>query len=138
MKGASLGNPIYHRPELPLADCSLEKPNDPSGRCGMEWKGRRESENVEDRRMMTPGRVAAGGGIGVLLLAFVVYLMGGDPQKLLQQLQNNPQQQGADQGGGKPDPAQDEASHMAAVVLADTEDVWTEQFKKMGRTYKQP
>jgi hypothetical protein len=58
----------------------------------MDWKGRRESENVEDRRMLTPGRAAAG-GVGVLLLALVTYLLGGDPQKFFNQLQmqNNPQ-----------------------------------------------
>jgi predicted metalloprotease len=48
----------------------------------MQWKGRRESENVEDRRTLTPGRVAAGGGVGVLLLALVTYFLGGDPQQI--------------------------------------------------------
>jgi predicted metalloprotease len=53
----------------------------------MEWKGRRESENIEDRRALTPGRAAVGGGVGILLIALVTYLLGGDPQKLLNQLQ---------------------------------------------------
>ena len=104
----------------------------------MDWKGRRESENIEDRRMLTPRRAAVG-GVGVLILALLTYLLGGDPQKLLNQLQqqNNPQQ-GAEQGQAAPDPAQEELKHFVAVVLADTEDVWREQFRKMGKTYKEP
>jgi predicted metalloprotease len=104
----------------------------------MQWKGRRESQNIEDRRTVTPGRVAVGGGAGVLLLALVVYFLGGDPQQLLNQLQNNPQQpdqQGAPAAAG---PAQDELKHFVGVVLADTEDVWRDEFQKMGKTYREP
>ncbi|MGH7170067.1 MAG: KPN_02809 family neutral zinc metallopeptidase [Gemmataceae bacterium] len=102
----------------------------------MDWKGRRESENVEDRRMVTPGRAAIG-GVGVLLIALVTFLLGGDPQKILNQLQQN-NQPGAEQVGAAPNPAQEELKHFVAVVLADTEDVWREQFRKMGKTYKEP
>ena len=89
----------------------------------MEWKGRRESENIEDRRMLTPGRAAVGGGFGILVIALITYLLGGDPQQILNQIQNNPQQ-GVAEKAGPPDPAQDELKHFVAVVLADTEDVW--------------
>jgi uncharacterized protein len=101
----------------------------------MDWKGRRESENVEDRRTVTPRRAAIG-GVGVLLLALVTYLVGGNPQQLFDIL-GNPQQGGADNGAA-PDPAQDELTHFVRVVLADTEDVWREQFRRMGKTYKEP
>jgi predicted metalloprotease len=103
----------------------------------MEWKGRRQSENVEDRRAMTPGRMAAGGGIGVIIIALITYFLTGDPQKAFQQLQNNPQQQGA-QDNGPPNPAEEEAKQFVGVVLADTEDVWTDLFRRMGKTYKKP
>jgi predicted metalloprotease len=36
------------------------------------------------------------------------------------------------------DPAQEELKHFVAVVLADTEDVWHEEFRKMGKTYRDP
>jgi uncharacterized protein len=101
----------------------------------MQWKGRRESENVEDRRTVTPGRVA-GGGVGILLIALVTYFLGGDPQKILQLLQNVPQPAG--QQGAPVDPAQDELKHFVSVVLADTEDVWQDQFRKMGKVYRKP
>jgi predicted metalloprotease len=102
----------------------------------MQWKGRRESENVEDRRTLTPGRVAAGGGVGILLIALVTYFLGGDPQQILQLLQNMPQPAG--QQGAPVDPAQDELKHFVSVVLADTEDVWQDQFQKMGKVYRKP
>src|SRR5262245_33768525 len=101
----------------------------------MEWKGRPKSENIEDRRMSTTGRVAVGGGIGILLIALVTYLLGGDPQKVLKLLQNQ-QQPGAVQNAGPPDPKQEELKDFVAVVLRDTEDVWQEQFSKMGKTYE--
>jgi predicted metalloprotease len=103
----------------------------------MEWEGRRESENVEDRRTLTPGRVAVGGGVGVVLIALLAFLLGGDPQQVLNQFKGNPQADPAG-GAGAPDPAQDELKHFVAVVLADTEDVWREQFRKMGKTYQEP
>jgi predicted metalloprotease len=103
----------------------------------MEWEGRRESENVEDRRMLTPGRVAAGGG-GILLIALVVWLLGGDPQALLNQAQQNQQQPAEGQGALQNNPEQEKLRHFVGVVLADTEDVWRAQFQKMGKTYKEP
>jgi predicted metalloprotease len=102
----------------------------------MEWEGRRESENIEDRRALTPRRMAVGGG-GILLLALVVYLFGGDPSALLNKLQQG-QEQGQEQGAAPNDPEQEKLKHFVAVVLADTEDVWKEQFQKMGKTYKEP
>ena len=104
----------------------------------MQWKGRRESQNVEDQRTLTPGRVAAGGGAGVLLLALVVYFLGGDPRPFLNQFQNSPQQPDQQGAAAVTDPAQDELKHFVGVVLADTEDVWRDEFRKMGKTYREP
>jgi predicted metalloprotease len=103
----------------------------------MRWKGQRESSNIEDRRTLTPGRVAGGGAAAVLVLALVTYLLGGDPQQVLKLLQNNPPQ-GAPQGAPADNAAQEEQKKFVAVVLADTEDVWEEQFQKMGKTYRKP
>ena len=101
----------------------------------MRWKGRRGSENVEDRRSMgTP--VMAGGGILGLIVVVIVMLMGGDPRPLLQQMQNNQPAQQA--GQGDVDPAQDELAEFVSVVLADTEDVWTDLFRRSGKEYEKP
>lgn len=98
----------------------------------MRWKGRRQSENVEDRRGMSPGGMVAGGGIGVLVIAVIVMLLGGDPSQLLGQLPSEP-------GQTQPiDPAQDELKEFTSVTLADTEEVWTRLFAESGKTYRPP
>lgn len=99
----------------------------------MRWKGRRASENVEDRRSMK-GPLVAGGGVLGLVLLLVVILLGGDPRPLLQDLQNQP----AGQQVVPVDPAEEELVQFVSVVLADTEDVWTELFREMGRPYRKP
>ncbi|MFY2560606.1 neutral zinc metallopeptidase, partial [Corallococcus terminator] len=46
----------------------------------MRWQGGRRSSNVEDRRGSGFGRpLAVGGGIGSIVVALVVMLLGGDP-----------------------------------------------------------
>ena len=107
----------------------------------MRTDGQRESENVEDRRGQRGGAPLAlgGGGIGILVLALIVYLMGGDPRGLLQRAQQQQAQPQQQQGPDEPRSPEEEAlAKFVRVVLADTEDVWTEQFKKMGETYKKP
>ena len=44
----------------------------------MRWQGREQSENYEDRRASGGPRMAfGGGGIGILVLALIVWLLGG-------------------------------------------------------------
>ncbi len=100
----------------------------------MQWEGQRESENVEDQRTFTPGRVAVGGGLGTIVIAVIIYFLGGDPTQVLQHAPEEPQQG----QGGAPDPAQEKLKHFVGVVLADTEDVWTAEFQKMGKKYEKP
>ena len=100
----------------------------------MKWQGRRGSGNVEDRRGMGGRGMAiggVGGGVGIIIL-LVVMLLGGDPSAILNQ--------SAPTGGdsGLTQEQQDQASQFASVVLADTEDVWRQQFREMGRTYQDP
>jgi predicted metalloprotease len=110
----------------------------------MQWKNRRQSSNVEDRRGMGVGGGIAIGGGATLVIALLVMLMGGDPQQVLEQLggaQPGGTTTGAAPGepGGPPDdPHQAEQKEFMSVVLADTEDVWGQLFGEMGRTYQQP
>lgn len=99
----------------------------------MRWKGRRQSENVEDRRNVAP--VLVGGGLMAIVLAVIVALMGGDPTPLLE---NVGQQAAAPAGPGATGEVQDEMSEFVRVVLADTEDVWHEIFRQRGETYTEP
>jgi predicted metalloprotease len=102
----------------------------------MRWKGRRQSQNVEDRRSMRGPALAGGGGLLGLILVLVVIFLGGDPRPLLQEMQNNPQRQQA--GPARTDPAEDELTEFVSVVLADTEDVWTDLFSSLGKQYREP
>ena len=99
----------------------------------MRWRGRQQSENVEDRRGRGR-RGLVGGGIGVLVLVLVVALMGGDPSQLLQLI-------GEGGGGGSTyveTPESRAQAEFVGVVLKDTEDVWNELFRRSGRTYREP
>ncbi len=100
----------------------------------MEWRGRRESSNVEDRRgMKTAGAI----GGGTIILAIIYALLGGDPNVILN---NIPQQSNSPQPSSSvQQPAQDdEGSKFMKVVLADTEDVWTKIFAEQGNSYVVP
>lgn len=102
----------------------------------MDWRGRRESGNVEDRRGggITGGHVAFG-GIGGLIIAAIVYFLGGDPNQLPQSPQND---QSAQSGYTNSTDATDSLSHFVRVVLADTEDVWDSLFNSMNKHYTDP
>lgn len=115
----------------------------------MQWKGRRESDRVEDARNESPPMMAGGGGGALIgLLSFVtrrfgikgilaIILIGAfmwklgilDPSMLLS-------------GGPAPQaevsPEDQERFQFVKVVLADTEDVWTQEFARHGMQYKLP
>jgi predicted metalloprotease len=57
----------------------------------MLWQGRRESSNVEDRRGISGRGIAAGGGIGTLIIGLLYFLLGGNPSDINSGL--DPQQQ---------------------------------------------
>ena len=100
----------------------------------MKWRGREESENVEDRRSLGKSGLVLGGA-GSILVIILGLIFGFDPRPFLNQ-------QGDPNAGSQEkrplDPAQEEAAHLVKVVLKDTEDVWTAQFRKMGKTYRKP
>lgn len=103
----------------------------------MRWKGGRRSDNVEDRRGMSVAKGAAGGGIGVVLIAVVAMLFGVDPSQILNQFTSS---DGTTQNSTTPATSKvnDELGEFVSVVLADTEDTWHELFHQMGRTYTEP
>lgn len=98
----------------------------------MKWQGRRSSANVEDRRGTT-SKTLVGGGIGTIILAIVVLLMGGNPLEYL-----------GNQSGQVETPyvetaEEQELAEFASVVLAETEDVWNELFSdELGKQYQYP
>ncbi|MGQ2984889.1 KPN_02809 family neutral zinc metallopeptidase [Flavobacterium sp.] len=101
----------------------------------MKWGGRRSSGNLDDRRGMSGGGMAAGGGI-LGVIAFVIYMfMGGDSGAVLDQMQQ--------MGSGSGEPVEltekdKELGQMVDAILVDTEDVWNKIFEENGRTYEEP
>ncbi|HVE39596.1 MAG TPA: neutral zinc metallopeptidase [Planctomycetota bacterium] len=101
----------------------------------MEWQGRRESDNVDDRRGFGGRGMAIGGGVSVIGV-IIALLLGVDPRVIFQ----------GGGGGSAPvsyqepqDPkVRDEQKRFVSVVLADTEDVWHELFRRMGKSYREP
>jgi predicted metalloprotease len=104
----------------------------------MRIEGQEESENVEDRRSMSRGGMAVRGGAGTLVLMLIVWLLGGNPLQLLQQLPQQPGQVGQPMAGGGPPPGQEQLTHFVKVVLRDTEVVWDELFRQQGKKYRYP
>jgi predicted metalloprotease len=85
-------------------------------------------------------RVAAVGGVGTILFVVAALLLGADPKDVIRLIQNNPNvaaPQPAPQGApGKG--IDDKGKQFVSVVLAETEDVWTDLFQRMGKTYREP
>jgi predicted metalloprotease len=106
----------------------------------MRWEGGRQSENLEDRRRLSPKGMAIGGG-GALVILIVGLLLGLDPNQI-QQLLNNPQGPGGGPGGvavNEPEtPEEIRSREFAATILGFTEDVWSELFRKAGKEYEPP
>ena len=104
----------------------------------MRVTGRR-SDNIEDRRgrRMT---VAAGGGIGTIVLVLVALFFGLDPGVILQSdvPVTTTESPSALPGPPVAVPGQEELRDFVAVVLADTEDTWAELFRRMNREYRDP
>ncbi|MGN6539589.1 MAG: KPN_02809 family neutral zinc metallopeptidase [Ginsengibacter sp.] len=100
----------------------------------MQWMGRRESSNVDDRRGITGGGMAIGGGVIGVIFILAKFLLGGGDLNDLQQLVPPQQQELTTEQKA----AQDTEAAFVKVVLADTEDVWTKLFSDMGRTYTDP
>ena len=99
----------------------------------------RESSNVEDQRGMSgTGLALGGGGLGTLVLIFILWLCGADPSALLNQLGGGgdaPQQQQQQQPNqpNKPGQQPDDQKKFVASVLGSTEDVWGKVLPQQAR-----
>jgi len=103
----------------------------------MRWRGERQSTNIEDRRGMSAGRVAVGGGLGTIVIMILALLFGVNPQQLFEQLPSDQQQPGVERPRST-NPQEEELKQFVAVVLAKSEDVWSDVFRKNGQQYREP
>lgn len=125
----------------------------------MEWRGRRQSSNIEDRRgeggfgggdPLGRGRIripiggvgrASGGGISgiviLIVLFFVLRACGIDPLQLLEE--GGVATPGYEQSqGGAGQRADDETKQFVATILAETEDTWSGILQTRGMDYPAP
>ncbi len=103
----------------------------------MRWRSARRSTNIEDRRRVRVSRKAAGGGIGIVVIALIAMYFGIDPSIFLSQ-QGTTSSISTQTSPRQISPAENQLAEFVSVVLADTEDTWHELFGKMGKTYKEP
>ncbi|MEI9400922.1 neutral zinc metallopeptidase [Mesorhizobium argentiipisi] len=119
----------------------------------MLWRGRRQSDNIEDDRndngpggglggdgqfrIPIGGRTGGGGSIILVILVVLAgWYFGFDPSQILGDGGGQITEDTGSQNGGSP--ANDEMKQFVATVLADTEDTWTGIFKSQGLTYEDP
>lgn len=107
----------------------------------MRWQTGRRSDNVEDSRGLSlPGGGLRIGGCGLLLILIISLLTGQNPLRLISYLleqQPTPTQTSAPREPGAPQ-AHDQETEFVRVILASTEDTWTEIFSQMNRNYVPP
>lgn len=105
----------------------------------MKWQGRRQSDNVEDRRTLSGRKIAVGGGIiGIIIL--LLNLFGGENAQLLtpvlEQIQGTQSTQ--TESGVPLTKEEEELGNFVRVNLADNEDIWDKIFTENGMEYKNP
>ena len=100
----------------------------------MRLTGRRTSDNVDDRRGSSAGIGKIGIG-GIIVAALLAWATGGDPlSAIMQAVSNAPAVEQTQEFS----PEEQELATFASQILAGPEDVWTQEFEKMGRTYEPP
>jgi len=105
----------------------------------MKWSGRRQSDNMEDRRGMSSGgkTIVGGGIIGVIIL--LLNLFGGENAQML-----TPILEQINQGNGASTEQRDltaaeiEEGKFIKTILADNEDVWSKIFQENNMQFQNP
>lgn len=104
----------------------------------MNLEGRRESTNVDDRRGK---KVAAGVGLGLggtIIVGLIALMMGRNPVEVLQTVSKMNGGATTTETNYQPTAEEQELATFAKKILAGTEDVWTAEFKKLGKEYIPP
>ena len=106
----------------------------------VQWRGRRQSRNLEDRRGqggLAGASLKLGGG-GILLVILLSFLFGVNPLEVLQVIGGSSASTSGPAAGGGAPPPEDEAAQFVSVILAATEDTWNERFAALGAGYRPP
>lgn len=105
----------------------------------MKLTGRRESTNVDDRRGMSAAKMGGMGIGGIIIVLLMTFLSKGsiDLNDIVSNIGTMNVTEQAE-GGREFTQEEQELAKFSKQILAGTEDVWTEEFKKLGRTYEPP
>ena len=109
----------------------------------MKLNGRRESTNVDDRRGMSPVKAGGMGIVGIIIVALITLVSGGNLGDVFNNVISNSGMLSGNvveqaEGGREFTEEEQELAKFSKQILAGTEDVWTQEFKKLGRTYEPP
>jgi predicted metalloprotease len=103
----------------------------------MKWIGRRQSDNVDDRRGMSGGKAVLGGGvIGIIIL--LVKLFGGENVQQLTPILDQFNQQTEQTESRALTPEEVKEGEFVKTLLADNEDVWTKIFEENNLEFEAP
>lgn len=105
----------------------------------MRWRGRRQSNNIEDRRgrrYVRSKRGMGGGAMIVLILAGLFF--GKDVQNILSLFVGGGSQTQIQEAPARSNQQNDELKQFVATVLAETEDTWANIFAQSGQRYQAP
>lgn len=103
----------------------------------MKWQDGRQSNNIDDKRGLSGKKIAAGGGIGAIIILLISMFTGYDLSGLLQFVDGGNNTQVENHQPFNPD-ANDTTAKMISVVLGSTEDVWKRIFQEGGSKYIEP
>ena len=99
----------------------------------MKLDGRRNSNNVVDKRGVSGKSIGIGGGIVAIIIGAIVTLFsGGDISDVAGNVMNQLSSQGVQTDSYTPDAEDERLADLASKVLAGTEDVWTREFRRQG------
>ena len=94
---------------------------------------------MDDRRRMSGGTVAGLGIGGIVMIAIITFLSGGNIGDVVNNVgQQMAQGQVVEQSDREFTKEEEELAKFSRQILASTEDVWTKVFQKMGREYQPP
>lgn len=102
----------------------------------VQWRRGRRSSNVEDRRGSRVRKGAVGGGVGLLVMIIVAWLLGIDPLQLLQMTEATGPATTTEQH--EPTPEENRTAEFISAMLADTEETWSALFRERGSEYREP
>ena len=105
----------------------------------MKWIGRRQSDNVDDRRGMSGGgkAVVGGGVIGIVILLLNAF--GGENGQMIGNILQQTQGQQTEQTEARAlTPEEEKEGEFVKTLLADNEDIWTTIFKENNMTFEAP